>query len=1158
MLLKMSKLFFLSSAIFNFSLAQSDFVNIVPPSPNASAMQQYGNTNIGLYTGAVNVSIPIHTISLKDLQFPIALNYVGSGGINVQSVASWVGLGWVLGCNGAVSRTIYGLADDKPNYGYLYQPGIPPVTSENYNTFLDFANGMTDAEPDKFFFSVAGLSGSFYINKQREIIQVPLTNNKIIPEFSQIGKIVAFKIISDKGIVYSFAEQEELRSYTPGGTSTDNNYYTSSWYLTSVHNYNNTESIDFHYEAYQYYQYAEVYSTRILDNPGTLFLPRYSVTETNAKRLKLITYNNSDSIKFISGNIPRRDLTGEKYLASIKIKEIELAKSVDFAYSYFDANGVSPITSSATVTNSYLQGYLIHAQADGDHFKRLKLDIVSVFNADITKSQAYVFEYFNNVNLPSRFSYARDHWGYYNGITNNPSLEPRRKIDRRPILSQLRGTDFEIVGDANREPSLDHTKAAVLKRIVYPTGGISEFEYELHESSITTLPNQRQSFNISLNPNVLKDTIQLVTINDPFVDVTVNIMGVSLSEYCDFLVNFKNLQNGIVKTLGDFSDSAGSRTIYLEEGDYEISFSESDGIGTCFENFYSLSFQWSNELVTPNKKVGGLRVKKATDISNAGDTITRVYNYVFEGSGLSSGSIGSLPRYGYYEYANYKNGEVELIAPTFAISGYIRTYNTNMPLVMTHGSHVGYKRVEVTTETPTETGKSVYFYSCPSDFPDLMRGFEITLNNGLKEYSYLYPHIDSRDWKRGLLYAQVDYKYLTGQFVPIRIHENHYRILGEVDAGYDFEWQNLYPAEFVQPSYEFATIKFFEEDAANGQGIPKIPGVRSHCMPAPGEAAVCGRLYLANFDFYSGRIQLLEQVQKLYSDAVMLTTGTKFTYSNSNYFYPTTIKNSTSRGDSITSTIRYPFDQLSITGLSSNEKAALDSLVSVNAVAEPVEKIISRGVTELERQRTNFSFSGSKIWRDNIVSSTRGGTLEQVFDFVSYDADGNLLEYLGRDGVPVTIKYGYNNRLPIAKVINSRHHEVFYESFEEAGILGVSKTGKRYHAGDYTLNLTTASPNSILSYWYWQNSQWVFKQVTYSGGSYTITDGDRIDEVRIHPIGAMMTTYTFFPGVGISSTSDQTGMMIGYEYDSFGRLIIVRDGSGNIARFSTYNILGEQ
>lgn len=1147
---------FIVSFINRSAHGQSGFVNIIPPTPTASAMQQYGNTNVGLYTGAANVSVPIHTIKLKELQFPITLSYSGSGGINIQTVASWVGLGWTLSSGGAVSRTIYGLADDKPNYGYLYQPAIPVPTTANGETFENFANGMTDGEPDKYFYNAGGVSGSFYLNKQKQVVQVPLTNNKIIPEFDLLGKIIAFDVLTDKGIAYNFSEHEESRSYVPGGNSTDNNFYVSSWYLSSVRNFNNTEAIYFHYEGYSFNQTSEYFTTRIIDNPGSVFLPRYSITETNAKRLKYITYNQGDTIEFVVGSLPRRDLTGEKFLAAIEIKERDLVRSVDFSYSYFEKNGVVPITSTGGCIGPYPTSSLINGQTDGDNCKRLKLDSVVFFNAAGTGKLPYTFEYYTQTYLPHRFSYARDHWGYYNGQDNNPGLEPRQKVDRRPIASHLRGADFAIYGNANREPSAIHAKAGMLTKINYPTGGSTVFDYELHQSPLKLLPNQKQSLIVGLDPLMPKDTIQLETINDPFVDVRVTVMGIPLTEFCDFTVTFRNIQTGAISTLGSFFEGqqtvgGPSQTIFLEEGDYEISYTEHDGVGNCFEEFYTLQFYWQNEVSTTNKDVGGLRIKKTIDISGLGDSVKRVYNYTLQDSTISSGSLVSVPRYGYYE-TGYLQGQ---------IIAFYRMYNTNTPLALTQGSHVGYKRVEVTTEQPQKTGKSIYYYSSPADFPDFTRGWtttkyddQIVLNNGTVEHVYVFPHHDNRDWKRGLLFAQVDFAFLNDQFVRISSMENHFKVYGEIDPHFDLSWQNNYPTQVIEPEYN--KDEFFTYGATNGENIPKLHGVRTQCNY--GEGGVCGFLYVKNYEFFSGRIELISQTQKSYHGQNSLTAGTKFTYGNGTFYYPTITKSSTSRGDSIITTLKYPFDRPTITNLSTTEKAALDSLVSVNAVADPVEKIITRGSTEIERQRTNYMYNSNKIWRDNVFSSSAGGTLEQVFDFVAYDADGNVLEYKGRDGIPVTIKYGYNNQLPVAKVVNAHHTQVFHESFEQSGTAGISKTGKKYHSGDYTVNLSTALPGSVLSYWYWQSNAWHFKQVSYSAGNYTITDGDRIDEVRIHPPGALMTTYTYSPGIGTSSASDQMGLVISYEYDSFGRLRLVKDYQGNVLQQVGYNIVGQQ
>jgi hypothetical protein len=55
-----------------------------------------------------------------------------------------------------------------------------------------------------------------------------------------------------------------------------------------------------------------------------------------------------------------------------------------------------------------------------------------------------------------------------------------------------------------------------------------------------------------------------------------------------------------------------------------------------------------------------------------------------------------------------------------------------------------------------------------------------------------------------------------------------------------------------------------------------------------------------------------------------------------------------------------------------------------------------------------------------------------------------------------------------------------------------------------------------------------------------------VDEVRLHPFGATMTTYTHEPLLGVSSVSDAKNNILFTEYDGQGNAYIVRDIYGNI------------
>src|SRR5690606_32808321 len=74
--------------------------------------------------------------------------------------------------------------------------------------------------------------------------------------------------------------------------------------------------------------------------------------------------------------------------------------------------------------------------------------------------------------------------------------------------------------------------------------------------------------------------------------------------------------------------------------------------------------------------------------------------------------------------------------------------------------------------------------------------------------------------------------------------------------------------------------------------------------------------------------------------------------------------------------------------------------------------------------------------------------------------------------------------------------------------------------------------------------------ISLSGDGY-------IDDVRIYPEGAQMTTYTFELLKGISSISGLQDQIIYYEYDEFNRLKFIRDEYKNIVKKICYNFNNE-
>lgn len=86
-------------------------MEVIPPSPNAQAMNKFVDVPVGKYTGIADISVPIFELKLAQFSLPIVLKYHSSG-LKVAEEASWVGAGWSLDAGGAIMRVVRGLPDE--------------------------------------------------------------------------------------------------------------------------------------------------------------------------------------------------------------------------------------------------------------------------------------------------------------------------------------------------------------------------------------------------------------------------------------------------------------------------------------------------------------------------------------------------------------------------------------------------------------------------------------------------------------------------------------------------------------------------------------------------------------------------------------------------------------------------------------------------------------------------------------------------------------------------------------------------------------------------------------------------------------------------------------------------------------------------------------
>jgi hypothetical protein len=113
--------------------------------------------------------------------------------------------------------------------------------------------------------------------------------------------------------------------------------------------------------------------------------------------------------------------------------------------------------------------------------KRLFLNEVKFKDKALTETSVYKFTY-DTTNLPGYCKQYNDHGGYYNGLMLPASITD---TSYNPDFDVKKATDSNLV------------KAGILTKIEYPTGGTTEFNYEVHDYTKAIKPDRTAVINVS-------------------------------------------------------------------------------------------------------------------------------------------------------------------------------------------------------------------------------------------------------------------------------------------------------------------------------------------------------------------------------------------------------------------------------------------------------------------------------------------------------------------------------------------------------------------------------------------------------------------------------------------------------------------------------------
>ncbi|MFN8288970.1 MAG: hypothetical protein U0U70_01815 [Chitinophagaceae bacterium] len=481
---------FMSIAAYSQSSPTSTTVDLVertPASPNAGSLGKYFDFPVNLATGLPTISIPLYTIQVGRITIPISLRY-NAGGVKVTERASWVGTNWSLDAGGSINKRVNGYDDlygtnsspngtSGPQYNYI-NPDYSAFIS-NFSTITDIidsansnwintngetlkrflgriANGLVDGEADEYFFSTPETGGTFfYDQRESKFINNKPDGTSIL--FNYFSSDSTFVIKTKNGLLYHFGLKEYIvNPIFKKGMGSAMKYLTNAFYLTTVSDPKTGKSVTFNYDN----NYSDVVTGQSMwvDYKFVGANPYYNGADnTDIERegdeysVNAIYFGEGKAL-FIKDTANRLD-GGTKALREIQVYNIRnvLLKRIKLDYFYLTSD------TSTRCTTPYNRLFLSSIRE-------------TEFNGtgDSLVKEPYVFTYKNDVKLPCAYSYAFDHWGFYNGKTTNTTTIPT--IYALTLLG--------IPTQSNRNVDTAYTQCGVLKSIQYPTGGTTNFEYE--------------------------------------------------------------------------------------------------------------------------------------------------------------------------------------------------------------------------------------------------------------------------------------------------------------------------------------------------------------------------------------------------------------------------------------------------------------------------------------------------------------------------------------------------------------------------------------------------------------------------------------------------------------------------------------------------------
>lgn len=782
-------------------------------------------------------------------------------------------------------------------------------------------------------------------------------------------------------------------------------------------------------------------------------------------------------------------------------------------------------------------------------------------------SKSYAFEYIGPELLCERLTFSQDYWGYSNN-KNNRYFVPEMDA----------GIFYDSPWSGDRKPDSVFAQKGLLKKITYPTKGYHEFVYEANTywgTKFNYPPKEFLTLEAATDENIFQytDTDTTGTINSDHeaffhTGVLFNTEGSGCDQtvyHFDIKANVsvKNLNTNTYVEIYKFSDIIGwylvsNPAVDIFEGDFST-YKINLEAGINYEVILKLMkpcllanltleyYQQEIEEVDMNLETGGSRIRKiiAKDPFAGNENITTYYYNKYGALSKSSGDQGTK---GYFMSKRINRIPCPVNCDYFDCEYFVLGSESQIQLNNGGNNNIYYEYVTVSHGGENfENGGETHQFIINRDVPG-----NPLINTGFAQNGACFTNIG---WNNGLEKSVEIFKIVGDQKILLSNKTNFYtQDNRNKNESYSYSVMKNFNLICTRDHHYTCT----SSDINKKWLRIKCDSDHNHHWFLPGnpfdgsDDPVCIAIGASNTTYWDyhpcyGRPVGYELV---YPD--MIENLNIIEYVNHSFWHyldsTNIIEYDQNGGNPVTSYIKYYYDNKDHIQLTRTiKKDSKGKLIELHSWYPEDFDSIGNLRTLVEKHITSLPLKTEEYVDDKIIN----GHINQYDDF----------------GMPVEIKAYENNLLLTIPTHDPSVITVIPEHYNK--IVNLTYSTDKHQL------IEKQPDNDIITCYIWgyHHTQIVaeVENATYTEVTSilecSIEDLQSKTDIQLRNIfnnlrtdlpGAMITSYTYKPLIGMTSETDPSGKTIFYNYDDFGRLETILDQNGNILKHMDYHYAGDE